>query len=319
MPELARWVGIDEAGYGPNLGPLVMTAVTAEGPADRPPDLWGDLALTVSRAGGPKDRLWVDDSKLVFKGRKGRERLDAGCLACVESSGQGVPRTLGGLLKALGAGSLEKCEMAPWLDGADPAYPGDWGKVEPALARRPLEGASWRIVDVRSVVLGPSRFNAGLHATGSKALVHFAAFASLLRATWDAASDVRATSVRSDKHGGRNFYGGLLRDAFPELRIVPGPEGADLSRYELSDPGRTLSLELVPRADAGDGLVALASLVSKSVREHAMDAFNAHWLVRIPGLRPTAGYPGDASRFRSAIEADCRARGLDPDLWWRRK
>ena len=25
-----RWVGIDEAGYGPNLGPLVMTAVVAE-------------------------------------------------------------------------------------------------------------------------------------------------------------------------------------------------------------------------------------------------------------------------------------------------
>ena len=25
-----RWVGIDEAGYGPNLGPLVMTAVIAE-------------------------------------------------------------------------------------------------------------------------------------------------------------------------------------------------------------------------------------------------------------------------------------------------
>ena len=25
------WAGIDEAGYGPNLGPLVMTAVIAEG------------------------------------------------------------------------------------------------------------------------------------------------------------------------------------------------------------------------------------------------------------------------------------------------
>ena len=34
-----RWVGIDEAGYGPNLGPMVMTAViavsTAENGTDR--------------------------------------------------------------------------------------------------------------------------------------------------------------------------------------------------------------------------------------------------------------------------------------------
>ena len=29
-----RWVGIDEAGYGPNLGPLVMTAVIAGSPRD---------------------------------------------------------------------------------------------------------------------------------------------------------------------------------------------------------------------------------------------------------------------------------------------
>ena len=58
-----RWVGIDEAGYGPNLGPLVMTAVVAEGPRDREPDVWGDLPSSASRAGGPPDRLWVDDSK----------------------------------------------------------------------------------------------------------------------------------------------------------------------------------------------------------------------------------------------------------------
>ena len=97
------------------------------------------------------------------------------------------------------------------------------------------------------------------------------------------------------------------------------PRTPGMSRYDLIGAGRTFTLELVPRADAGDGLVALASLVSKSVREHAMDAFNAHWIARFPGLRPTAGYPGDAARFRAIIEADCRARGLDPDLWWRRK
>ena len=76
-----RWVGIDEAGYGPNLGPLVMTAVIAEScnmmdesaPVfdASPPDLWRDLASTVDRAGGDPGRLWLDDSKAHPSRRKG--------------------------------------------------------------------------------------------------------------------------------------------------------------------------------------------------------------------------------------------------------
>lgn len=90
-----------------------------------------------------------------------------------------------------------------------------------------------------------------------------------------------------------------------------------LSRYTLQTSGRRLDLELLPRADSVDGLVALASMVSKAVRERWMGAFNAHWTARIAGLRPTAGYPVDAARFRAAIEPECLARGLDPGLWWR--
>ncbi len=72
-------------------------------------------------------------------------------------------------------------------------------------------------------------------------------------------------------------------------------------------------MSLSPRADGGNGLVALASIVSKTVREVWMDVFNAYWLVRVPGLKPTAGYPVDAARFRRAIEPTARAAGLDPD------
>jgi hypothetical protein len=317
-----RWVGIDEAGYGPNLGPLVMTAVVAEGPDDREPDVWGDLPSTVDRSGGASDRVWVDDSKKVYQAGKGRDRLDASTLATLVATGRAVPKTFGGLLEAIGAGTLDDVELTRWLDSGDPKYPGlrSRSMAEWTLARRPFEGATWRIVDVRSVVVGPRRFNDGLEGTGSKALVHFASFARLLAHLRETTPEGQDVAIRGDKHGGRHFYGDLLEAAFPDARVVRGPEGPALSRYEVGLPaGPKFTISLVPRADADDGLVSLASIVSKAVREHWMDAFNAHWLARVPGLRPTAGYPVDAARFRLAIEADCLARGLRPRDWWRAK
>jgi hypothetical protein len=316
-----RWVGIDEAGYGPNLGPLVMTAVVAEGPDEHAFDLWHDLAATVSRAGEDEARLWVDDSKAILKAGKGRDRLEAACLAAVNGPGRGLPRSFAGLLDALGAGSFIDVELAPWLVADDPAWPRaeTLELVDRCGALRSFEGVPWRIIEIRSVVVGPALFNAGLARSGSKAKVHFEAFARLVRPLWESAAEGTTTRVRSDKHGGRHFYLEPLLDLFHDAWIDRGVEGPELSRYTVRGEGRRLELSLVPRADAEDGLVALASIVSKAVREAWMDVFNAFWTARIPDLRPTAGYPGDSARFRQAIEVHCDAMGLAPTLWWREK
>jgi hypothetical protein len=330
-----RWVGIDEAGYGPNLGPLVMTAVIAEGrngtdEADPqewapPPDLWCDLAAAVDRAGGDPARFWVDDSKAILKGGKGRDRLEATCLAVLDAAGIPLPRDAHALLQAVGARGPEETELVRWLEGSSSCSCWTAGcaleSMGDRLASRPMEPAdgSWRIVAVRSVVLGPERFNHRLGRMDSKAAVHFSAFRELLAEAWDLAEDGRPTRVQSDKHGGRHYYLGPLIDAFPDTWIDRGPEGPDLSRYTIRANGRSLCLCLSPRADGSDGLVALASVVSKALREVWMDAFNGFWTSRLPGLRPTAGYPVDAERFRRAIEDLARDQDLHPDLWWRRK
>lgn len=320
---IVRWAGIDEAGYGPNLGPLVMAAVVAEGPEGRAPDVWTDLAKSVARAGSRDERLWVDDSKALYRGGAGLDRLDAAAFAALDAAGLPSPKTLGDIFEGLGCGGLAGAELDLWLDeGCDPVVPpdGSRGRVERALASRPFEGVPWRLVAVRAVVVGPARFNAAIarSASGSKAEAHAEAFGALLRGLWDDA-DGLPTAVRADKHGGRHFYQDLLMRLLPDCWIDRGPEGPALSRYVARGGDRRLAIDLCPKADAADGLVALASIVAKALREHWMAAFNAHWRALLPDLRPTAGYPADAPRFRDAIAPHCRARGLDESCWWRTK
>src|SRR5436190_17297798 len=68
-------VGIDEAGYGPNLGPLVQAAVALHLP-DSDSAGWKTLRPVVRRCRGKDDgRLLIDDSKKVYT-RHGIEALE---------------------------------------------------------------------------------------------------------------------------------------------------------------------------------------------------------------------------------------------------
>ena len=65
--------------------------------------------------------------------------------------------------------------------------------------------------------------------------------------------------------------------------------------------------------------VALASMTAKYLRELAMLAFNAWWCERVPGLRPTAGYPGDARRFKEDIAQKQRRLKIEDAMLWRER
>ena len=83
-PTLYEWrVGIDEAGYGPNLGPLVQASAAFRVPT--PTNcLWEAFAKDARRAAGRDARVVVDDSKLVHAGPLGLRRLE-GAASCRSS------------------------------------------------------------------------------------------------------------------------------------------------------------------------------------------------------------------------------------------
>ena len=124
------------------------------------------------------------------------------------------------------------------------------------------------------------------------------------------------TFICFDKHGGRNRYAALLQHHFPEGWINAIHESRDESRYTWRHNDATIEAIFRVRGEAMLP-TALASMTAKYHRELSMRAFNAFWTARIPGLRPTAGYPRDATRFRTDIAAKQRELGIDDRLLWR--
>jgi ribonuclease HII len=317
---MAWIIGIDEAGYGPNLGPFVMTAVACQVPDRLDTNLWQVLGPSVRKSGDPADdRLLIDDSKVVYSTVRGLLGLERGVFATLWRD----PRTpvLDGFVQWACQAATDLPGEA-WYKGTSalPLHvngldlPRDAARFDETCAEAGV--TSWRL---RSVVVCPPRFNALLDAHGSKGAVLAHALAELLRCSPDLAPGDEALSFFIDKHGGRNAYAAQIQHALPGSIVVALEEGVARSSYRIHGLGRKVQVTFQPRADGEHFCVALASMTSKYLREVLMGEFNGFWQDHVPGLKATAGYPGDAARFLEAIRAAAKRLGIAETALWRRK
>jgi ribonuclease HII len=317
-------IGIDEAGYGPNLGPLVMTSVAyrlSEELAEV--DIWKALHKAVRRHPSEDDgRILVDDSKLVYSATRGLLGLETSVLAAVSPWACDEPQSLRHFLSGLCPSHHLELAPEPWFSGAGllPIV---------AAASRLAEAAAGfasccRVNEitcglVRSVIVCPRRFNELLDHWGSKGAVLGEGLAELARANRQLAGANEPLIFFVDKHGGRNNYSAMLQNAFPDGVVIAREESMARSVYQVLGLDRSILLTMQPRADAEHFCVALASMVSKYVRELLMLEFNRFWQVHLPDLKPTAGYPGDATRFYAEIQPALEKLSICEATIWRRK
>ncbi len=318
------WViGLDEAGYGPNLGPLVQAAVATRWPTPNTCG-WKMLDGYLRRESGKDERLMVADSKQVHVGPHGFSRLERGVLAILGSAPTAPMETLDDwLTPRIHPQALADLSAERWYVGTQsmPAVPwSDWVSWRTRLAAALAQLGTppphcWLHVTC------PGRFNQILAQHGSKAEVLRLGILELLATMQSvlAKHDDDDWHLVIDKQGGRTYYASLLAMAFPQGWVRTVRETPQMSEYAIDGLDRAITICFTARAESNCWSVAVASMASKYVRELCMRQFNQYWCRHLPHLKPTAGYPVDAVRYFAAIAPLLPRLGLHESLIWRRK
>jgi len=317
-------IGTDEAGYGPNLGPLVISATVWLAPdACRDADWYELLSGVVSRHGRPQRRpsqVPIADSKSLYKPGGTLQNLECGVLTALRAIGL-RPAHWREAWAALAPQNSADVDRDPWYRDFELAWPlaHDSDSLD-RLAETFLQGlqqASVRLLAMRSVVVSPEQFNGRLDRLGNKATVLSTVTMELIKAVLPPA-DGQAVLVVCDKHGGRQRYADLLQATFPDYLVEIFGESPARSVYRWGPATRRVEFRFLEKAERFLP-VALASMMSKYLRELAMLAWNAFWQRQVPGLRATAGYPLDAVRFKKEIEGCQQGLGIPDARVWRNR
>jgi ribonuclease HII len=315
-------IGVDEAGYGPNFGPLIVAATRWEVPIEAMADNRAlDQLLTpfVQRTpvGEDLNAIAIADSKQLYSSGAGLGELERGVLSCLEAAHE-RPTSWKSLWGIAAPACTAELNAAIWRADYDEPLPcavgADVLDVIAANFRANLAATDVRLVAMRAVAVFPAEFNRLVEQHGNKASALSETSLSLFEELLP--DDDSPTLVHCDKHGGRKRYGPLLQSRFPDDLVVVRKETQRESAYALGGSRRQTTVRFVAKGDEFFP-AALASMLAKYLREQAMKAFNAFWAEHVPGLKPTAGYPVDAKRFRRDI-ADAKQRlDIDDHELWR--
>ncbi|MDG2201586.1 MAG: hypothetical protein P8K80_10450 [Phycisphaerales bacterium] len=322
------YAGIDEAGYGPMLGPLTIGcsifSMQDHDAATGAPDLWSRLDHAVCR--GRRDRggrLAVDDSKKL-KGAKGGRRhplhhLERGVLAFLGAT-EDAADWLGALddidvLSKLGASVPDHA----WYQGCTSLPLGeDRGLLGIASARlkRSMAEAGVSCRRLSCELIDADAFNHEVGRTGNKASVNFEA---VLRRVQELRTEFRDHDLHVviDRQGGRTRYRQDLQYAWPDDMIQVLDEDPRLCRYRLrtsgSHDGAGCSITFAQGGEDRHLPIALASMTAKYCRELLMIRMNTYFTTACPGLDPTAGYVQDARRYLQDIDGIIQERNINRD------
>jgi ribonuclease HII len=324
-------IGIDEAGYGPSLGPLVVTAVVFQTPSPDI-DLWKSLNKVTSNKSYCPNKIPVCDSKAIYQPNRGIKALETAVLAFASLIAETVPNslTIKQFIQKVHYGDIDRISSLPWYEkyaGIPIPLKADKKQISELSGRLKNEcrEKSIRFEKVSCRMIDADGFNNAL-AKGNKAELLFDITAELL-------TDLCKTYLQPDNHleisigkqGGRTYYQEHIEKVFMPHKIQRVKEKSNCSWYTISaersvvpkniGAGRenNCTIKFLKDGEDKEFTIALASMFCKYLRELGMKMFNNFWQEHSPTLKPTAGYYKDSQRFISEIKPLTTKLGLPPE------
>ena len=292
--------GIDEAGFGPLLGPLVVSSCAfAVAPEHIEADLWQILRKSVGKTRKQlRARLLIADSKKAYNRDEGLGHLERTVLAAMRSLGQ-VPASLSDLLKLVCPECQRRVIEYPWYRGAESRLlPSDRPELRIASGVFADDMASTRatLAALSSYCLDVAYYNMLIERMKNKSQVLFFTTTRLLQDLMKRFAD-QDIHILIDRQGGRVHYREHLLRSFESMQLQIVEENERRSAYVLRSGSRSVHLSFEVEADERHLPVSLASMVSKYIRELLMECMNAYFVAMSSDLKPTAGYWTDGLRF----------------------
>ncbi len=320
------YAGIDEAGYGPLFGPLVIVRTVfmldRYEPVLDPPSLWRLLNSTVCKKPGDKNkRLAINDSKMLYTPAKSLEHIERGVLSFLSTSGTN-PKNLADLLENLAYDLVSRQINHDWYHApnGDPQVPLilSLSQLEKSKKRlhRAMRKKSVHLSDIKAAVVFEDRFNQFVRIKGSKAGCAWSFVSDHLKEIWSRYGKHHPLVV-VDHQGGRKNYQSLLEPTFSPAKLNTLCENPLESFYRISHGIRKMHVLVQVRSERRHFPVALASMTAKYLRELLMKRFQNFWSRQAPNVKPTFGYFEDGLRFLREIQPFITDLKIDPDVFIR--
>lgn len=298
-------VGIDEAGYGPLLGPLAVSSAVFELPSRYlGGDLWKILYKAVSKQKKSlSGRLLITDSKIAYTRSGGignlRKTVLSSLLLC---NGSGLNFSSAyDLISFLAPDTISRLSEYPWYEQIRFQHldhdPNDI-EIASGVLSKTLTENNMKLCGISSRCLDVHRYNTLVGQVKNKSRVLFTELCSLILDAFNTFSNtIDPLQIIVDRQGGRMKYEKELMRMFPGFSLSILRQDESVSSYELTTGSRSMKIHFCIKADSKYLPVCLASMVSKYLREVMMESINNYFRNICPALKPTAGYWQDGQRF----------------------